>query len=114
MRKLAFLTSGLFLAFATWTNAQDKKADEGYKFTDVKRLPTTVVKSQDRAGTCWSWSTISFLESEMMRLGKDSVSLSPLYVVWNHVSWQSRQIRPHEWTRQFRTRRSFCRCYLGH
>ena len=83
MRKLAFLTSGLFLAFATLVNAQDKKADEGYKFTDVKRLPTTVVKSQDRAGTCWSWSTISFLESEMIRLGKDSVSLSPLYVVWN-------------------------------
>ena len=84
MKKLTFLTLGLLMAFTTISNAQEqKKEDEGYKFTEIKRLPTTSVKSQDRAGTCWSWSTISFLESEMMRLGKDSVSLSPLYVVWN-------------------------------
>ena len=83
MKKFTSLTLGLLLAFATIATAQDKQEDEGYKFTDVKRLPTTSVKSQDRAGTCWSWSTISFLESEMMRLGKDSVSLSPMYVVWN-------------------------------
>ncbi len=80
MKKISALTLGLCLAIAVC--AQDKK-DEGYKFTDVKRLPTTNVKSQDRAGTCWSWSTISFLESEIMRMGKDSVSLAPLYVVWN-------------------------------
>lgn len=83
MKKFTSLTLGLSLALATIATAQDKQEDEGYKFTDVKRLPTTSVKSQDRAGTCWSWSTISFLESEMMRMGKDSVSLSPMYVVWN-------------------------------
>ena len=81
MNKLATLTVGAFLTVATVANAQTK--EEGYKFTDIKRLPTTSVKSQDRAGTCWSWSTISFLESEIMRMGKDSVSLAPLYVVWN-------------------------------
>ena len=59
------------LACAVTVNAQEQKNDqEGYKFTDIKRLPTTSVKSQDRAGTCWSWSTISFLESEIMRMGK--------------------------------------------
>lgn len=83
MRKITSLILGAFMAFATIATAQEKKQEEGYKFTDVKRLPATSVKSQDRAGTCWSWSTISFLESEIMRLGKDSVSLSPLYVVWN-------------------------------
>ncbi len=83
MNKITGLTLGLMIAVASIANAQDQKAEEGYKFTDVKRLPTTSVKSQDRAGTCWSWSTISFLESEMMRMGKDSVSLSPMYVVWN-------------------------------
>ena len=60
---------------------EEKK--EGYQFTEIKRLPVTSVKSQDRAGTCWSWSTISYLESEIIRLGKDSVSLAPLYIVWN-------------------------------
>lgn len=87
MRKVIYLTLGLFLIFALTASAEKKKTKEkekdGYHFTDLKRLPTTSVKSQDRAGTCWSWSTISFLESEMMRLGKDSVSLSPLFVVWN-------------------------------
>lgn len=85
MKKFTTLTLGLLLAAVSVTTAQDKKTDEkeGYKFTDVVRLPTTSVKSQDRAGTCWSWSTISFLESEIIRLGKDSVSLSPMFVVWN-------------------------------
>lgn len=82
MKKLTLLTLGLFLFFVG--NAQNEKAkEEGYRFTDIKRLPTTSVKSQDRAGTCWSWSTISFLESEMMRMGKDSINLSPMYIVWN-------------------------------
>ena len=83
MNKITGLTLGLMVAVASITNAQEQKTEEGYKFTDVKRLPATSVKSQDRAGTCWSWSTISFLESEMMRMGKDSVSLSPMFVVWN-------------------------------
>ena len=87
MRKVIYLTLGLFLIFALTASAEKKKTKEkekdGYHFTDLKRLPTTSVKSQDRAGTCWSWSTISFHETEMMRLGKDSVSLSPLFVVWN-------------------------------
>ena len=84
MRKFTCFTLGLLLACAVTVNAQEQKNDqEGYKFTDIKRLPTTSVKSQDRAGTCWSWSTISFLDSEIMRMGKDSLSLSPMYVVWN-------------------------------
>ena len=63
------------------TVKQDTVKPEGYKFTDIKRLPATSVKDQFRAGTCWSWSTASFLESEMMRQGKDSVNLSAIYFV---------------------------------
>lgn len=89
MRKITLLLLSLFLTIATVTIAADNKKKnkeekkEGYQFTELKRLPATSVKSQDRAGTCWSWSTISFLESEIMRLGKDSVNLSPMYIVWN-------------------------------
>lgn len=75
------LMVGFLVAGSFWCTAQEK--EEGYRFTELKRLPATSVKSQDRAGTCWVWSTVSFLESEMMRMGKDSVSLSPMYVVWN-------------------------------
>lgn len=81
MKKITSLALAVGLAFSLY--AQEKKEAEGYKFTELKRLPATSVKSQDRAGTCWSWSTISLLESEMMRMGKDSVSLSPMYIVWH-------------------------------
>lgn len=81
MKKITSLV--LMLALALSLYAQDNKEAEGYKFTELKRLPATSVKSQDRAGTCWSWSTISFLETEMIRLGKDSVSLSPMFIVWH-------------------------------
>lgn len=81
MKKITSLIVALCLGASLY--AQDTEKAEGYKFTELKRLPATCVKSQDRAGTCWSWSTISFLESEMIRLGKDSVSLSPMYIVWH-------------------------------
>lgn len=83
MKKMTFLAGVLLSAFLGAVAQKPEKEAEGYKFTELKRLPVTQVKSQDRTGTCWAWSTVSFFESEVMRLGKDSVSLSPMYVVWN-------------------------------
>ncbi len=57
-------------------------AQSGFEFKDVVRLKTTSVKNQEGAGTCWSWSACSFLESEMIRTGKKDVAdLSAMYVV---------------------------------
>ncbi|MCC8173057.1 MAG: C1 family peptidase [Odoribacter sp.] len=93
MKKITSLFLACFLLLSVLNFAQEK---EGYKFTEIVRLPTTSVKSQDRAGTCWSWSTISLLESEMIRLGKDSVSLSPLYIVWYTYDYKAdRYVRMH-------------------
>lgn len=74
----AFIFGLSFLA-----NAQDVQKDQpkGYQFTDIKRLPATSVKDQARAGTCWSWSGISFFESEMIRMGKEPIDLSAMYIV---------------------------------
>lgn len=56
--------------------------DTGYKFKDEIRLKTTSVKDQHRSGTCWSFSTLSFIESEMIRLGKKDIpDLSEMFVV---------------------------------
>ena len=87
MKRTAFILfalvfGGYMMAYAQQnTTAQDTTKPVGYQFTDIKRLPATSVKDQYRAGTCWSWSTSSFLESEMMRMGKDSVNLSAMYFV---------------------------------
>ena len=91
----------VYAVIALWlvplaVQSQTEGKKEGYQFTELKRLPTTSVKSQDRAGTCWSWSAISFLESEIMRMGKDSVSLAPLYIVWNTYNEKAkRYVRMH-------------------
>ena len=39
-----------------------------YTFTTVKAAPITSIKNQASSGTCWSFSAISFLESEAIRL----------------------------------------------
>lgn len=54
---------------------------EGYQFTDVVRLPATSVKNQAATGTCWCFATASFMESELLRQGKDSVDLSEMFIV---------------------------------
>ena len=57
------------------------QAQDGYGFEDIKRLETTSVKDQNRSGTCWSFSAISFLESELLRMGKPEMDLSEMWVV---------------------------------
>ena len=54
-----------------------------YVFKDIIRNDHTDVKSQDRTGTCWSYSTVSFIESELMRQGHGPIDLSEMYFVRN-------------------------------
>ncbi len=59
-------------------------AQEGYEFTELKRLAVSSVKDQHRSGTCWSFSGLAFLEAEMYRMGKKDVpDLSQMFVVRN-------------------------------
>ena len=54
-----------------------------YKFSTEKMAPCTEVKNQQKTGTCWSFATTSFLESEAIRMGQQDVDLSEMYVVHN-------------------------------
>ena len=75
------------LVFGSWSlRAQDKDTDNGYEFTTKKRIETTSVKDQHRSGTCWSFSAISFLESEMIRMGKEPVDLSEMWTIRHSYS----------------------------
>lgn len=56
---------------------------EGYRFTTVVSLPATPVKNQASTGTCWCFATTSFMESELLRLGKGEYDLSEMFVVRN-------------------------------
>ena len=79
-----FFVSALMLAFAlSSVSAKDKKKteNEGYVFTTVKELKITPVKNQNRTGTCWCFSTLGFLESELLRMGKGEYDLSEMFIV---------------------------------
>jgi hypothetical protein len=53
----------------------------GYQFSTVKENPVTSIKNQGNSGTCWSFSGIGFLESEVIRMGKGEHDLSEMYIV---------------------------------
>jgi bleomycin hydrolase len=50
-------------------------------FVTLIRVPSTPLKDQQSSGTCWSFATTSFIETEAMRLGKLPVVLSPMFYV---------------------------------
>jgi len=77
-----FFTTACFLFLALLLGAQDLPAAlNGYQFTTVKNLGATPVQNQNRSSTCWVYSTNSFLESEIRRMGKPAVDLSEMFVV---------------------------------
>ncbi len=51
-------------------------------FTIINQVKTTPVKNQQLTGTCWSFATTSYLETEALRTGKSEVNLSPMYFVY--------------------------------
>lgn len=90
MRRKFFLMAVLSLTVAgsSWLHAQDdliKKISgnssdsTGFRFTNIINLAVTPVENQGSSGTCWSYSTNSFLESEMIRAGKKPVPLAKIY-----------------------------------
>ena len=63
-------------AFAQRAPSPVKASD--YEFTTVKENPITPIKNQYRSGTCWCFSTLSFLESEVIKAkGIKDASLYP-------------------------------------
>ncbi len=64
-------------------NNQSANSAESFKFTDVINIENTPVKNQGSSGTCWSYSANSFLESEMIRMGKQPVEISQVYTARN-------------------------------
>jgi bleomycin hydrolase len=87
MKNSLFVIVALILVI-TPLSAQKKNKEtavtpEGYKFTTVVSLPATPVKNQSATGTCWCFATTSFMESELLRLGKGEYDLSEMFIVRN-------------------------------
>ncbi|MBR5921799.1 MAG: aminopeptidase [Bacteroidales bacterium] len=85
MKKSSLLLVAIALLACNVSFAQDKEKseEEGYIFKITKELPVTSVKDQNRAGTCWCYSGLAFIESELLRMGKGEYDLSEMYIVSN-------------------------------
>ncbi len=90
------------------------KAEEGYIFTPVVELKATSVKNQASTGTCWCFATTSFIESELLRMGKGEYDLSEMFIVRqnyldrltdNYLRQGKGNLGPgslsHDWMREF-------------
>ena len=87
MQKIALIALAIMMSVPTFAKKKEKKDDKkAYEFTMVKDIPTTDVRNQNSSGTCWSFSTNSFLETELIRTGKGEFDLSEMFVVWNTYS----------------------------
>src|SRR5512133_910300 len=87
-RILSILILILFIvpSFSQKKNDNSQKSEEGYKFTPVVEIKATSVKNQAGTGTCWCFATTSFIESELLRMGKGEYDLSEMYIVrYNYV-----------------------------
>ena len=81
---MKYLLGLLAVSAALNVSADDKVVNPdstGFKFTDVKVIKTTPVRDQNQSGTCWCFSTNTFLENEILRKGGPEVDLSDMFVV---------------------------------
>ena len=77
------LIVALLAVFATGAYAQDKKAEDNPNkpvFTVVKENPVTSIKDQNRSGTCWAYSTLSFFEAEILKATGKTYDLCESFV----------------------------------
>lgn len=71
------LIASLFLPIV----AQDKEDEKAPNFEMIYEVETTPIKTQYRTGTCWTFATTSFWETELMRTGKEAYDISEMYTV---------------------------------
>ena len=90
MKKIFVLALGML--FATGAMAQDAELE----FSVVKENPITSIKNQHQAGTCWCYSSLAFIESELLRMGKGEYDFSEMFIVHNtYLDRAEKAVRTH-------------------
>jgi len=77
LKRISLLWIALLVGF-TNISAQETE-NTPIPLEEIKVIKTTPVKSQAKTGTCWSFATTSFIETELLRMGKAEFDLSEMY-----------------------------------
>lgn len=83
MKKIFLSVTILLTCSLVSLYAQESKVRSGYQFETISDIKTTPVKNQASTGTCWCFATTSFLEAELLRMGKPEYDLSEMFIVYN-------------------------------
>jgi C1A family cysteine protease len=86
MNKLILIAAFVLGTFAASAVEKDTTAVDTFRFTTIKENKITSVKNQASSGTCWSFSALGFFEAELLRMGKQEVDLSEMFVVHHSYS----------------------------
>ena len=80
---LSFVSLSIFsIAQFGYTAPPSNAEGSTYQFTKIAKLDATPVESQGITGTCWSFSALSFFESELIRQGNPTPDLlSEMFIV---------------------------------
>ena len=78
---LSLIAGFILVSFSLLAQDEEKKKENVYEFSNETRIEVTSVKNQYRAGTCWSYSGLGFVEAELIRMGKGDYDLSDLFIV---------------------------------
>ena len=78
MKKI--MTMALLALFTLGAQAQDSAEKNKPVFTTIKEHKITSIKDQNRSGTCWAYSTLSFFESEILKATGKTYDLCEMFV----------------------------------
>ena len=81
------IIAAALISFSTSVFAQNDNKD-GFVFKTVKENPITSIKNQNQSGTCWAFSSLSFFESELLRMGKGEYDFAEMYLA--HKTYEDR------------------------
>jgi bleomycin hydrolase len=93
MKKYAiWIAVALWSAFAAISPGGAQETEQAPKqFTVLKEVWRTPYKPQGKTGMCWAFSTTSFLESELKRLGRGEFELSQAFTAYHAYLEKSRR-----------------------
>jgi len=81
----------LFTIFTLFLITLTLSSQSAYKFNVIKENKITPIKNQSNTGTCWSFSGVGMLESELIRMGKGEFDLSEMYIVRRNYEDKARK-----------------------
>ena len=93
MKKSILFAALAFVGLGAFAQEKEEACPD---FTVVKKNRITSIKNQNQAGTCWCYSSLAFIESELLRMGKGEYDFSEMFIVHNtYLDRADKAVRTH-------------------